>query len=100
MDHTDSSLVGEENSPTSSSSLQADKADTLSIIENTTPASTSKPKKTRALVYQFFEWIADISQYECKLCKYGYNHLLISIHNTTSIVEKNMRCQNQAELVR
>lgn len=34
------------------------------------PSSSGKPKKTRALVYQFFEWNDQTTQYKCKLCEY------------------------------
>ena len=31
-----------------------------------------RPKKPRALVYNFFEWSASDSCYECKICRYEF----------------------------
>lgn len=42
-------------------------------VEMIAQRSVKKPKRTRALVYQFFEWNEKSGQYECKLCeKYVY----------------------------
>lgn len=73
----DNDLIAEEKGPTvdEDSSLRTVESGTLSQIDGGVMASTSKPKKTRALVYQFFEWITEINQYECKLCKYVPNRL-------------------------
>lgn len=33
--------------------------------------ATLKPKKPRAVVYQFFEWEKESARYKCKICEYA-----------------------------
>lgn len=40
-----------------------------------------KPKKTRAVVYQFFKWSDETSQYNCTLCEYVFIIPLLSVHD-------------------
>lgn len=68
-----------ENSLTASTSSQVINADVsienyesdgeVRIDENDAQSSVGKPKKTRALVYKFFEWDDGMTQYKCKLCE-------------------------------
>lgn len=64
------------------------------IAENSAQSSAEKPKSTRAIVYQFFEWVNETNQYKCSICEYVccLVHVSMMIANYYSIL---MFCRKQ-----
>lgn len=72
----------------------------VQVNESNAHSSFGKPKKTRAVVYQFFEWNDETNQYKCTLCEYVFDpiHPLLVIHDhfvISMFLERNIQFLNQ-----